>query len=486
MFGRTVAFAPALKRTRSEFPLPIVGPSAQGEHPKLGNERSINWYIIKPESDGGPWVLRGRPGLLGLSELPRAPMRGWYVHKDRLFIVAMERIYEIFDDGTPSEWGRINTATGRVVMASLLDTIIIGDGTGFYALDLETGEVAGIADAPRGTFCVFFRQRILYQGENGQVFYSEVNDPTNVPGLNFFTAESLPDDIVAMTTTEANIWLHGSSSTEPWYNSGDVDNPFQPIDGGSSFTGCEHPHTALQLDGSIWMVGKDKNGASQVVRSNGTRFSRVSTSTVERWLKEAGEVTALSYQEDGHTFYQLNSLDNTGAPSWALDIGTGEWTERAWLNRKTGVQERQRAEFHAYCYGQHMVGDYANGKIYRQGLDLRSDDGQEIRRTRVTQRCGAKGKSATLEELWLDFATGVGIDGTGQGTDPLVMLRVSPDGVRYSDELVCRLGSIGEYDNQVRFFDLGLGREWVLEISVSDPVFTGLMGGQGVFIIGRR
>ncbi len=289
-----------------------------------------------------------------------------------------------------------------------------------------------------------------------------------------------------MTTTEDQIILHGSDSTEFWYDSGDVDNPFQRIPGGVSYSGCQHPFTALRLENAIWMVGRNKEGAGMVLRANGFNFERVSTSAVERWTRVAGELSALSYQEDGHTFLCLNSIENTQLPSWCLDLKTNEWHERAWLNPETGVQERQRPEFHAYCYSKHFAFDYATADIYEQSLDYRSDDGAEIRRTRLTQRLGFAGRSIVIDELWLDFATGVGIDGLGQGTDPLVMLRVSGDGVSFGSEITCRLGAIGEYDTQVRFFGLGLGRDWVFEISVSDPVITGLMGGEIVARVGRR
>src|SRR5690606_16378812 len=111
-------------------------------------------------------------------------------------------------NGSYREWGKVNSVRGRVGMASLLSVIVIGDGAGYYALDLTAETVTSIADAPRGRFPVFFNQRIIYQGENGQVYYSELNDPTDIPGLNLFTAESLPDEIVAITTTEDQIWLH--------------------------------------------------------------------------------------------------------------------------------------------------------------------------------------------------------------------------------------------------------------------------------------
>jgi hypothetical protein len=465
-----------------EVPVPLIGPSQTGPVPQVASQQTINWYLVKPEKEGDPWTLRGTPGLALLGTLPNTKIRGWHVHAGRQFAVAGARIYEVFADGTYAEWGKINSVRGRVVMASLLNVIVIGDGAGYYALDLTAATVTAIADAPRGRFCVFFNQRILYQGESGQVFYSELNDATDIPGANFFTAESLPDEIVAITTTEDQIWLHGAESTEAWYDSGDVDNPFARIPGGVVYSGCGHPFTALRLDNSIWWVEKDKEGAGIVRRSNGFTPMRVSDSATERFVADSEEITAYSYQEEGHSFYVLNSEIGTRA----FDLKTQEWHERAWLNEATGEQERQRQEFHAFAYGVHLVGDYESGKVYRMGLDLYTDAGEPIRRTRRSAHLAKSGQFITVGEVWFDFATGVGLDGSGQGIDPTVMCRAAPEGVSFGLERVENLGAIGETDAQVRFYDFGTGRKWVFEVSVSDPVFTALSGAVARIHVGSR
>jgi hypothetical protein len=482
MLARTAALKASASRQWQEVPIPLIGPSQTGPVPQVASQQTINWYLVKPEREGDPWTLRGTPGLALLGTLPNTKIRGWHDHNGRLFAVAGARIYEVYSDGTYAEWGHINSVRGRVVMASLLNVIVIGDGAGFYALDLTAGTVTAIAEAPRGRFCVFFNQRILYQGENGQVFYSELNDATDIPGLNFFTAESLPDEIVAITTTEDQIWLHGPNSTEVWYDSGDADNPFARIPGGVVYSGCAHPFTALRVDNSVWWVEKDKEGAGIVRRSNGFTPMRVSTSDVERFLSGAEEVTAFSYQEEGSIHVQFN----TELGSRTLDLKTNEWHERAWLNEGTGQQERQRQEFHAFVYGQHMVGDYESGKVYRMGLDLYTDAGEPIKRTRRSAHLAKSGQFITVGEVWFDFATGVGLDGEGQGVDPVVMVRAAPEGVSFGLERTENLGAIGETDAQVRFYDFGIGRKWVFEVSVSDPVFTALSGATARISVGGR
>lgn len=462
--------------------LSLVGPSNEGASTKVESQKSVNWYPVKPEREGEKVHLRGRPGLSLLATLPKSPVRGKIEFDNRAFFVAGTSIYEVYEDGTYRDWGTIPSTESRVTMALLLQTIVIGDGSGYFALDLEAGTVTAITAAPRGRFCVFFDQRILYQGENGQVFYSELNDPTNVPGLNFFTAESLPDEIVAITTSEELILLHGADSTEPWYDAGDADNPFQRVQGGVVYSGCGWPDTALRLDNSSWWVEKDGNGAGIVRRTQGSTPVRISTSAIERFTRSATNLSAYSYQEEGHTFYVLNADQGTRV----YDLKTQEWHDRAWLNAFTGEQERARPEFHAFAFGKHLVADYENGNIYIQSLEYQSDNGQEIKRTRVSAHRNDTGKQIIVDELFLDFATGVGLDGSGQGTDPKVMLRTSKDGGSFGKERWASLGKIGQYGQRVRFHRLGMGRDWLLEISVSDPVLAVLMGGDVIARVGRR
>jgi hypothetical protein len=462
--------------------LVLVGPSNQGVTSKVESQRSINWFPVRPEATNERPHLRGRAGLSLLVDTGAGPSRGTLDFGDRLFSVNGAGVYEIFSDGTATKLGIIASASGKVSMASLLNIVVIGDGQGYYALDLDTNTIAAVADAPVGRFCKFFDQRILYQGEQGQVFYSELNDATNIPGLNFFTAEALPDEIVAMTSSESQIILHGADSTEIWYDSGDVDNPFARVPGGVVYSGCAWPDTALQLDNAAWWVENDAQGSGIVRRLQGSTPVRVSTSAVERFLKTATNVSAHSYQEEGESFYVLNADQGT----WAYGIKAQEWAERAWLNQYTGEQERARPELHSYALGFHIVTDYENGKIYKQSLDYLSDNGQEIRRTRICAHQAQDGKQTIVDELYLEFATGVGLDGGVQGSDPQVMLRVSKDGGSFGIERWASLGKIGEYRRRVRFWRLGVGTDFLLEISVSDPVVTALIDGDAVARAGRR
>jgi hypothetical protein len=465
--------------------VPLVGPSNEGIHPKADCQRTINLYPVKIEREGEKerWHLVGTPGLALFDTLDHTAARGTYVFRGRLFVVTGSRLVEVYSDGTSTEWGTIASVEGRVSICELGDDLVIGDGSGFYAFNLGTSLVTVVTDAPRGRYCFSFNQRVLYiESDSGRVYYSELNDATDVPALNFFTAENKPDDLLCGLATEDQIWLGGRDTIEVWFDAGDGDNPFQRIPGGVIHTGVLAEDTMLRTDNSIFFVGRNADGHGIVWRSQGFNLLRVSTAAVERFTENATNLTAYSYQEQGHTFYVLNADEGT----WALDLKENEWHERAFLNQNNGQLERARAELHAFAFGKHIVSDYEDPKLYEQSLDYYSDAGVPLVARRVTAHTDADGKAITVDQLYIDMATGVGLN-TGQGSDPQVMLRYSTDGGQnWSNELMRDAGAIGKTLSRVSFNSLGMGTDWAFEVSISDPVSRVLVASRARVRIGRR
>lgn len=473
-----------------DIPIPLVGPSNPGAHVKADSQRSVNLipYKIEREGEKTRWHLVGAPGNALFSALPYEPIRGRYIFDDRTFVCVSAYILEVYEDGTTHQWGTVPSVDGRVIFAELNKTIIIGDGEGFYSLDLMANTLAIIADAPRGRWCFAFNQRVHYveMGNDtapGQIFYSEILDPTNIPGANFYTAENRPDKVRAAIPTEDQIWIGGDDTFEMWQDTGDANTPFQRIPGGVVNNGLSAENTLLQLDNSVWWVGKDSHGEGVVWRSNGFTPVRVSVAAVERFLSGATNLSAFGYQEDGHTYYVLNADEGT----WACDIATqNEWHERAWLFEPTGELRRARVEMHAYCYGKHLGFDWENGNIYQMSQDIYDDAGTPLIRKRITGHLDFNGQNVTVDELYVDMATGVGLN-DGQGSSPLLMMRYSRDGGQnWSAELHRSIGPIGATQARVRFNRLGAGRDWVFEFKVSDPVQVVLLAATARVRVGRR
>lgn len=79
---------------------------------------------------------------------------------------------------------------------------------------------------------------------------------TTIDALDFFEAESEPDQLVDLFSVGSQVWLLGQSSTEPWYNAGTAPIPFARIEG-RPFARGTLDGSAVKLSDSVLLVGDD-------------------------------------------------------------------------------------------------------------------------------------------------------------------------------------------------------------------------------------
>lgn len=469
----------------ADIPIPLVGPSNEGISRKADCQRTINLYPAKIEREGekARWHLQSCPGLSEFCDVVYTKIRGVYEFEGRPFVCAREQIIEIYENGAQRVFVGLGTVRGRVCFADLNDLFVVGDGTGFFAINLTSLTIGAVANVPAGRFCRQFNQRMLYlERGSGRIYFSDLNDPLTVDPPSFFTAENQPDDAVTFHVTEDQIWIFGTKTIEVWYNSGDADNPFERVPGGVIHTGVLSEDTVARVDNSFFFVEQSEHGKGIVRRTNGFTPVRVSTAAVERFTESATNLSAYTYGEQGRLFYVLNADEGT----WVYDLKDQEWHERAFLNVNTGELERGRPEHHVFAFGKHLVTDYESGKVYEQSLSHFDHAGTPMVRRRVTGGIRLSDRAVTVDEVSIGVSTGVGLT-VGQGSDPKLMFRYSRDGGNvWSNELSRTIGRIGEYDTRVKINSLGLGFDWAFEISVSDPVPLVFVDAEARVRVGRR
>jgi hypothetical protein len=151
----------------------------------------------------------------------------------------------------PSGMGRISfakTDTDQLVMAA-----------GGPIVELS-GPVSKLlsAEAPEASFVGWTHGYLLAVEPYSQVVnYSDVGNYVSWPGLNFFSAETRPDNITAMAITEyGEILLAGTQSIEQWepYPSGD--SPFFRRWGNGEGIKEGAQHTLVAADSGIWGVNR--------------------------------------------------------------------------------------------------------------------------------------------------------------------------------------------------------------------------------------
>lgn len=459
-------------------PLRIAGPSLKGRSVNLSADQTVNLFLeVTGEDAFAKAALVGTAGLRMLVDLGSA-CRGHHVFKGRLFVVSGANVFEVFADGTTRLWGAIPSLTGRVGMSDNNGKIVIADGSGLFVLDLDTASiietlVEGVTPIAAAIVGYLDGYTLAVLVDSGQVLYSNLLDPATFSGLDFFQAESAIDNINALIIDHREVNLLGSASIEPWRDSGGANNAFERVSGGISPEGCGSPFSVCLFNNSFAWVGTTPvvwwmNGYTPQVISNGA---------VEYALGQLGElstVTGFSFWEEGHQFLQLA----IGATSWVYDAKLKQWHERRWLNPATGKYERHRAEFCARVFGANFVGDYANGKVYRQSLDIRTDDDNAMVWMRRVSADNFTLDRVSYPAIQLNMEVGVGLDGIQQGTDPQVCLRISRDGGEtWGNRKYRSMGRIGRTARRVIWTQNGDARNAAFEFSGSEPVRTVLTAG---------
>lgn len=465
----------------------FIGPSYTSPSVNVDAQRCVNLYLernpLGTGKEGEPMSLVPTPGLTRLVTLPTYPTRAlWRDSDGTLFAVGGAKAYRISSAWVATELGTLNTSTGPVSIADNGDDVIFSDGTNGFIWKISTSTWTQITDVDflgAGQVTYLDGYFIFNVPATGRFFISGLN-ATTFDALDVSTAESSPDDLVGLTMSNQKLVLFGAQSTEVYYNSGDAGFPFNRIQGAAIDVGCIAAGSIAKLQDNIYWVGGDSTGSGIVYRSEGYKPVRISTPAIEGVIRgltttQLTAATAYVYQQGGHTFYCLN-LPGT-LSTWVYDASTGLWHERVYLNLWS--LERHRAECHAVAYGKNVVGDYQNGKIYALDPASYKDDATSIVRIRSSPHLSSGLRFARHNSFQLDMETGVGLDGTGQGTAPQAALRWSDDGGHtWSNEQWADIGAIGRFKTRAVWRRLGSSRDRIYEVRITDPVKVVLIGAE--------
>ncbi|MCK5563694.1 MAG: hypothetical protein KAJ07_00470 [Planctomycetes bacterium] len=488
--------------------IPFVGPAYESKSKNVNAQRSVNLYLETGGFEGKSSIaLYGTPGLELFATLGGDGVRGEYHPPSKnLFAVSGNTFYEVNRAGVVTERGTLNSSSGRVSMVDNGTQIMIVDGVDGYIYNLDTTAFVQITDSDfPGADTVTFVDGYfaVNKPDTGRWHVSALLDGLSWDATDFTTAESSPDELVAVLNIQGTVHAFGRYTTEIYYNSAAV-FPFDRISGGIMKWGIEARFSLSEADNTAFWLGRNLSGGHVVLRKQGYDAIRVSDHAVEEAMDKMSTVSdafSYSYTSRGHTFYVLTFP--TGNQTWVLDITTGLWHERQ--SYKEGGSIRHRANAHFYFIDEHIVGDFESGKLYKMRDDVLTDDGDPIERIRRTQRVTDREKNIVYSRLEVDMETGVGLstsstdeteaffadgsilaDGSklagddsvvGGEINPAAMLRWSDDGGHtWSNEKWRSMGKKGEYGKRVVWNRLGFGRDRIWELKITDPVKVVIIG----------
>ncbi len=444
----------------------------------LSAQRTINFWP-QTQSDGSarsPAILEGFHGLKLFGTVSGTSDRGMLEHKGALYKVTDTALYSVDLNGSHTSLGTI-PGSDRCIMEGIGNSVVLTTEGKAYIYNGTTLSEITDPDLETPNTCAHLNNQIIYDGDGGRFAVSDVGDAATINGLNYATAESDADDLVRVYAFNQLLYLFGEKSIETWFNTGSGNPPFERVEGGIVRVGLGAIHSVANTPDLIFFFGSD----GQIYGMSGSTADVISTKAIAREISNFGTVSdahGRAINIDGQWLYVLTFVN--GNRTFIYEVDGGEWFE--W---SSGVsQGRHYSSSYAFAFRKHLVGDERNGNIYELDPDTYTDNGDAIVRVRDTgvihgALFGAPGKKIWMNSFELIMETGAGIIGSGQGSDPRVILQYSDDGGRtWSTERWATIGKLGEFEWRVRWFNLGSFMNRIMRIKTSDPVYFSIHSSQ--------
>lgn len=435
----------------------------------------LNAVIEKaPTQQAQRFVIRARGGLTAFKTVGTGRARALFskagLFGDKALILSDSTVY------TLAASGAITTLSGTIPGSGLVDidagqdadlnsVARVATGSGLYKVTEADGVVA--EDFPSaggaGASSVCYHRGFWLATETGtdQVYYQVPGDVT-WGALSFASAEFAPDPLKGVRSRGDQIALLGAKTTEIWALTGSASPAIAPYGGLNFDYGCRSIRAAVNCAGSlIWVddqsvVRKFDGGEPVVISDEGL---------VEQIKQIADDDLSASFKQDGiHGQYVLR-LGSVG--TWAHDLNQGNWSERS----SQGFAYWKALLF-ASLGDVVLASDSSSDQIYRVSADAWDDAGDEFAMEFMAYAELSEGQ-VPCANVELICATGQA-PRTGQGSDPIVQMRMSDDGAQTWGSWKERpLGLSGQTSQRVRWNGLGTVKaphgRW-FHFRISDPV----------------
>ncbi len=288
------------------------------------------------------------------------------------------------------------------------------------------------------------------RADTGRIYWTPALDIT-FDGLDFATAESLPDRLLDALWVDGGAVLFGAATVEFWSKTTD-DPPIFPLEGRVFSQGVKATGCAVQWGETFAWVGNDN-----VVYTNGDSPQPLSRPGMQALIEASTSVSLFSFILEGQDFLALRIDGRTFVMgnrnrAWSEFTSYGEtnWLAKCWSNGIFGL---------------------SNGKTAAWGSTWLDMGGVLERRFRGGFPINSGG--VTVSNMLLRTNPGRTTYLTGDYIEPVVEMRLSRDaGTTFGAWRARSLGEMGAYRTIVRWNALGMASQpgLIAEYRMSAPI----------------
>lgn len=392
-------------------------------------------------------------------------------------------------------------------------------GTTYYAIRLDATHIrvaTTYANAIAGTAIVLTT--------NG----APTNTITSLGQLQQGSITSHPGNIVACRTLHRRLFLFSAFYTEVWENAGIGTNlPFRRnntllMEYGTPALGS----VAVGFD-RMYFLSQDRDGLGSVMEVMGTQSTPVSNRALDFQLAQYaadGHVTdCRSYliKQNGLIFYRMNFTAANHTYVYNVTLSDPQQEQgKLWHEEEVLNGNRHPTQCHAYFNGLNYAGHYSSPTLYLFDNDTFTNDGEQIRRMRITKAIVTPGyQRRRIDRLQIDLLQGTAFQigsiifnedlltensftllteggneiileqgiSVSEVITPIVFLSISKNGGQtYDFRLRAPMGAVGETTFRTLWRKLGVvprGQAFVCKIEFFDPVPFIILGGAWAYEI---
>ncbi len=454
--------------------------------PNVAIETLRNWYpqSVEVPTEPARVVYIPRPGLRTICALPTSPIRVIFQQDGRMFAVGGQVLYELFpylDNAGATSRGMLSAVDANPVTVNSNGVAghqlyITSAGKG-HIYDLDTNTLTAItalgypARAGIGTYLdTYFLTTKL---DSAQFNISGILDGLSWSALDFDVRVQASDNIVGIIQFNKVIWLIGSQTSEPWYDSGAATFPFQSVPQVLIPVGCCAAYSIMRTSQALCWLHQSERGRGIFMAAPDYTPRRVSTFALESiWATypTIADTVAFGLTWQGHEFAVVSFP--SGNATWAYDMTESEnvgqpiWSNWSWWNTVTGAHDRFRGWVHCQGFGANYVGDWETGVIYQLDATLSVDADAPIVWERTAPHLNNEQRFIFYGNAQLDMETGLG------GSRPHALLDWSDDGGHtFSTPITMNTGALGQYLTRCRVAGtLGRSRDRAFRVRMSNDV----------------
>jgi hypothetical protein len=392
----------------------------------------------------------------------------------------------------------LTTSRGRVGMACNGAQVMIVDGVGGYIVTIAVASPNKITDAnfPNGATTVTFLAGyfIVEKPNTGQFWWSNIYNGFVWNGLQFATAESNPDNLVAVAADHGILLLFGERTLEFWGPSGTT-SIFQRIGAAGVEWGLAAKYSYDRFSDNAIFLAQNRMGQFQVVVLKGMQVEEVNSPDIiaemNRLIQENGlgslqNVSGFTYMLDGHPMYEINFPQK----SFLYDGKSDCWSELQTFNLFTQQFDRHFANIHWVILGDSYCSDYRDtlpttdpsyghlGWVSKLNPTTYTDQASaQIVREWGTKHVFADLNRLTIKEFFIECQAATALVPPGVTTFPpgAPGKRKDPQwskdgGATWGNEIWQPMGLLGNYLTRCVWRALGRARDFVFRMRITDPV----------------